>query len=130
VYVRPFPDVNTGRWQISTSGGRMPLWSRNGRELFYVSVDDLLMGVAVGPGSSWVNSTPARVLQGPYAYTVAVPIGFGGTNGRPFDIARDGRFLMIKEGGGGEAAPQNLVVVQHWTAMRLVARILFSLCPA
>jgi hypothetical protein len=35
--------------------------------------------------------------------------------GRTFDVAPDGRrFLMIKEGGGDEAAPQNLVVVQNW----------------
>ena len=108
IYVRPFPDVNGGRWQVSTGGGRMPLWSRNGQELFYVSPDDALMGVRVEAGSSWRSSTPARVLQGPYYF------GAPGQR-RTFDIAPDGkRFLMIKEGGGNEAAPQNLVVVQNW----------------
>jgi Tol biopolymer transport system component len=34
VYVRAFPDKG-GRWQISTAGGEYPFWSRNGRELFY-----------------------------------------------------------------------------------------------
>lgn len=38
IFVRPFPDVQTGRWQVSTSGGRHPVWSRNGRELFYVDL--------------------------------------------------------------------------------------------
>jgi eukaryotic-like serine/threonine-protein kinase len=37
IYVRPYPDVASGRWQISAEGGRQPLWSRDGRELFYVS---------------------------------------------------------------------------------------------
>ena len=37
IYVRPFPEVNKGRWQVSTSGGAAPLWSPNGRELFYLS---------------------------------------------------------------------------------------------
>jgi Tol biopolymer transport system component len=34
VYVRPFPGPG-GKWQISTGGGLLPIWSRNGRELFY-----------------------------------------------------------------------------------------------
>jgi len=106
IYVRPFPDVSGGRWQVSTGGGRMPLWSRNGQELFYGSPDGALMGVRMEPGPSWRSSTPARILQSQFAYS-----GFG----RAFDIARDGRrFLMIREGGGNEAAPQNLVVVQNW----------------
>ena len=33
VYVRPFPEVDKGWWQVSTSGGDSPLWSRDGREL-------------------------------------------------------------------------------------------------
>ena len=106
IYVRPFPDVSGGRWQVSTGGGRMPLWSRNGQELFYGSPDGALMGVRMEPGPSWRSSTPARILQRQFAYS-----GFG----RAFDIAPDGRrFLMIREGGGNEAAPQNLVVVQNW----------------
>src|SRR5262245_24938420 len=44
IYVRPFPDVNGGRWLVSTGGGRMPLWSRNGRELFYMSPDGAMIG--------------------------------------------------------------------------------------
>jgi serine/threonine-protein kinase len=91
IYVRPFPDVSGGRWQVSTGGGRMPLWSRNGQELFYGAPDGALMGVRVEPGPSWRSSTPARILQGQFAYS-----GFG----RAFDIAPDGRrFLMIREGG-------------------------------
>ena len=108
IYVRPFPEVNGGRWQVSTGGGRLPLWSRNGLELLYVSPDGTLMGVRVEAASPWRSSTPARVLQGPYFFSVAGA-------GRTFDIAPDGtRFLMIKEGGGTEGAPQNLVVVQNW----------------
>jgi Tol biopolymer transport system component len=37
IFVRPFPDVNSGHWQVSTIGGTRPLWARNGQELFYVS---------------------------------------------------------------------------------------------
>ncbi len=37
VFVRPFPDVNGGKWQVSSGGGSAPLWAHNGRELFYVA---------------------------------------------------------------------------------------------
>lgn len=117
VYVRPFPDVNSGRWQVSTGGGRIPLWSRNGRELFYVSPENALMGVRVEAGSTWRSSTPARVLQGEYLYSIpALQGGFGGATGRSFDIAPNGRrFLMIKQSGSaGARAPQHLIVVQNW----------------
>jgi Tol biopolymer transport system component len=73
IYVRPFPDVSGG-WQVSTGGGRMPLWSRNGQELFYGSPDGALMGAcgwspdrrgaaARRPESSRVSSL-IRVLGG------------------------------------------------------------------
>ena len=108
IYVRPFPDVESGRWQVSTGGGRTPLWSRNGQELFYVTPEAVLMGVRVERGPSWRSSVPAKVLE------CACFLGAAGF-GRTFDIAPDGtRFLMIKEDGGTEAAPQNLVVVQNW----------------
>ena len=34
VYVRPFPGPG-GKWQISNAGGKLPIWSRNSRELFF-----------------------------------------------------------------------------------------------
>jgi Tol biopolymer transport system component len=49
VYVRPFPGEapsRSGRWQISTGGGAHPIWSRNGRELFYESPDNHIMAAA------------------------------------------------------------------------------------
>ena len=76
IYVRPFPDVSGGRWQVSNGGGRMPLWSRNGQELFYLSPDGALMGVRVEPGPSWRSSNPERILHGQYFY------GGGGLIGR------------------------------------------------
>jgi serine/threonine-protein kinase len=43
VYVRPFPDVQSYVRQVSTDGGRYPLWSPNGRELFYRGADGSVM---------------------------------------------------------------------------------------
>jgi serine/threonine-protein kinase len=46
VYVRPYPGgapSGSVKWQISTGGGRFPIWSRDGRELFYEALDDRIM---------------------------------------------------------------------------------------
>ena len=109
IYVRPFPEVNSGRWQVSTTGGTRPIWARSGQELVYVSPTGALMGVGVARGPSWAATTPTLVVKEGY---------FTNLNwwGRSYDISPDGqRFLMIKEGGAdGTAAPASIIVVQHW----------------
>ena len=49
VYVRPYPDADKARWQVSVDGGRQPLWSRDGRELFYRDFSGAVMSVPYGP---------------------------------------------------------------------------------
>ena len=44
IYVRPFPDVDAGRWQVSSDGGWWPLWAPDGRELFYVGPQAMIGG--------------------------------------------------------------------------------------
>jgi Tol biopolymer transport system component len=114
VYVRPFPDVNSGTWQISTGGGTRPLWARSGQELFYLSPSGAPMRVGVERGSSWTTPPPSMLLQESQEY-VRVP-GTSGNPGRTYDISPDGqRFLMIKALGAGEGAPPpSIVVVQNW----------------
>ena len=110
IYVRPFPAVNNGRWQVSTGGGTRPLWARNSPELFYLASDGAFMRVGVERGSTWVATAPEKLLDGNY-YSA------GGFGGRPYDISADGqRFLMTKAGGGSEStsAATSLVVVQNW----------------
>ena len=53
VYVRPFPDVDSGRLLVSTDGGSEPVWAHNGRELFYRNGADELVAVQVSAGSSF-----------------------------------------------------------------------------
>lgn len=127
VYVRPFPAVNSGRWQISTDGGTKPVWVRSGQELFYLGPGGALMGIRVETGSVWMASTPTTVLEKQF---------FQGALGRTYDVSPDGkRFLMIKpdpsESPALTGAPaanrqteKGLIVVQHWTEelRRLVPR--------
>ena len=109
VSVRPFPNVDSGHWQVSTNGGTRPIWTRSGQELVYVSPTGALMGVGVAGGPSWAATTPTLLVKEGYF-----------TNppwwGRMYDISADGqRFLMLKEAGAdGTAAPVSIIVVQHW----------------
>lgn len=110
VFVRPYPEVNSGRWQVSTDGGTRPLWARTGPELFYVAPSGAIMRLGVERAASWSATTPAPLIKDGY---VTSP---GWTNGRAYDIAPDGhRFLVIKQGGAGQTVvPPSLIVVQNW----------------
>ena len=110
VYVRPFPNVGDGQWQVSTSGGVMPLWARNGGELFYVAPDGSLMAVPTDPrAGTWSAGAPTQVVKAGY-FTGADT----GNVSRHYDVSADGRrFLMLKESDGQKEVP-NLIVVQHW----------------
>ena len=107
IYVRPFPDVDARRWQISTAGGTRPLWSRDGRELFYLVGSGTIMAVPVEMTQTFAAGRPEIVVEGDYA---AVGVG------RAYDVSPDGRrFLMVKNvDAGGEAPPAQIVLVQHW----------------
>ncbi|HET9039475.1 MAG TPA: protein kinase, partial [Gemmatimonadales bacterium] len=48
VYVRPFPDVASAKWQASVSGGTVPVWARNGRELFYLNGKGEMTSLPIG----------------------------------------------------------------------------------
>lgn len=115
IYVRPFPDVDHGRWQVSTDGGTRPLWARNGRELFYLDQEDLLTGVTVQT-EPVVVSKPVRLLKSHYFS------GFGGIQGgttvagRTYDVSPDGnQFLMFKDKQDDESTPAGFVVIVNWS---------------
>ena len=109
VYVRPFPDVDGGRWQISTTGGTRPAWARSGRELFYLDASNTLTAVPVQTsGSTFSAGKPAKVFDAKYS-TPLPP--------RSYDVSADGeRFLMLKDSAAGDpnATPASMVVVEHW----------------
>ncbi len=71
IYVRPFPAIAGGQWQVSTAGGRRPLWARDGQELFYVATagpTSMLMRVPIGARSTaWSAGTPVVLFQGRYS---------------------------------------------------------------
>jgi serine/threonine-protein kinase len=113
VFVRPFPNVDAGRVQISTAGGSRPAWSDDGRELFYLDAANLLVSVPVSVrGDTFSPGSVTPVLRKAYLPGSTAR----GLDLRSYDVAPDGRrFLMIKEvvgGAGASTAP--LVVVTNW----------------
>lgn len=105
IYVRPFPNVSDGRWQVSRTGGTRPLWSRNGRELFYLAPNGL-NSVTIAAGTTFNAGPPTRLIERQYfAQTAFI--------GRTYDVSIDGeRFLMIKE--SSSVPPPQIVVIENW----------------
>ena len=108
IVVRPFPQVEDGWWQVSTTGGARPRWARNGRELFYLDEANRLTAVQVQTsGRAFVHGSPTTVLETTYAGPFE--------NAHPYDVSADGqRFLMIKQDATAAAAQTGLTVVLNW----------------
>jgi len=111
VYVRPYPEVNKGKWPVSTGGGSDPLWSPDGRELFYRNAD-AFMAASVKTEPTFSIEKPKMLFQGKY-------IMYDGMRDfNPWDIHPDGkRFLLMKEGGSMASpagGPRKINIVLNW----------------
>jgi serine/threonine-protein kinase len=109
VFVSPWP-TPVGAQQASLNGGTSPVWARDSRTLYYRKADGLF-AVAVGPPPAHRLSSPRLLFRGTYHEP-----------GRPdwprnYDVARDGRFLMIRE--TSTPALRDVVVVFNWRGDRL-----------
>jgi len=105
VYVQRFLSPG-GKWQISSNGGKQPQWSHDGKELFYVAADQMLMAVAIHPGLSLDPGTPKQLFQ------------FHGASdflGGSYDVGADGQRFLVSALVGEQASPP-LTVVINWTA--------------
>ena len=112
IYVQPFPNIDDGQWNVSLGLGLNPVWSPDGRELFYLSLTDLMVAqTETEPTFSHRTPEPLfRRLQG--------MLGGSGV-GRRFDIAPVGdRFIVPKRGTAEQTSddePFNgLVLVLNW----------------
>ena len=102
VYVRPFPNAEEGKSQISTEGGTESVWVGNG-ELFYRNGDQM-MAVDITTSPSFRAGTPKLLFAGRYAGTV--------NRIRNYDVTPDGqRFVMIKT---EEEEAKQLNIVLNW----------------
>ena len=106
VFVRPFPDAGANLRQVSTNGGREPVWARSGLELFYVNGANELVAVQVSTdpvfalGQQEVLFPVAAYMRNP-AYAV-------------YDVAPDDqRFVMLRI-GDDETEDSQFILVENW----------------
>jgi serine/threonine-protein kinase len=96
VYVRPFPGPG-GRWQISRGGGLFPLWSRDGRELLFQTLDGRVMAVGyAAKGDSFAAGKPRVWSETRLMNSSGMPV---------YDLAPDGKRLaaiLASDQTGGE----------------------------
>ena len=89
IAVRGFPS-GARVWQVSTSGGVHPRWSRDGKELFYVAPDGPLTAVQVSTAGLQFRTTAAASLFAPRFTQTAAANPFNAN----YDVGSDGRFLI------------------------------------
>jgi len=99
-YVRPFPGSGA-RIQVSDNGGSEPLWGRSGRSLYYRGQNGEVIEVDVTTGAEFSIGTRKVVVTGDYLTDSSHP---------NYDVAPDGRFLMLKRAG----AESQTIVVHNW----------------
>jgi len=108
IYVVSFPQPD-GKWQISTAGGQHPVWSHEGRELYYSSPDNKIMAVAIkpqAPGSQQLHyGAPTALFEARIA----------ANRSGAFAVSRDGRFLLPVLMDQQASTP--MTVVLNWPQM-------------
>ena len=106
IYVVPFLH-SSGKWLVSTGGGTRPRWRGDGKELFYLSLDNKIMSAEIVDADSSVSIGKVQALF--QANPSPNP-------GWMYNASPDGKkFLVVTQGPAGTAAPLTLVV--NWPAL-------------
>lgn len=100
VYIRRFPELGA-KWQISSDGGMAPMWEpQQGRELYYRNGRKMMV-VAIGTHPTFVAAAPRVLFEGSFVERSG------------YDVAPDGRFIMV-EADPSDAAPPQITLIQNW----------------
>jgi Tol biopolymer transport system component len=114
VFVRGFPDINRGKWQVSQNGGHSPLWSPDGKELFYRNGDETFV-VPIELEPAFKRGKPEVLFRGTYHST-----RLSGVISTSWDITPDGkRFIMARrpqptENESSEEELRKINIVLNW----------------
>ena len=107
LHIRSFPDFQSSH-RVTTTGGDTPLWSRDGKELFYRDSDGWIVVVGVRvTGRTIETSPPQRLFRPNTANTWGV--------GYQHDVDAHGRFFVYRVGDDTGSFANSLVVMQNWT---------------
>jgi Tol biopolymer transport system component len=101
IVVETFPKRG-GKWSVSNGGGTRPVWSRDGKELFFVSADHKMMAVEVRGGANFERGTPRALFD--------VRLD----DGAFFDVGKDGKFLIPTLVEQPAVVPMTVVI--NWAA--------------
>jgi Tol biopolymer transport system component len=108
IYVRPFPGPG-GQWQVSTNGGIMPRWRRDGKELYYISRDDSLMATPMALSAATLQpGTPVTLFR-----TRIVGGGVSTDFRHEYDVSADGRFLIVV---AADSVASPITLLLNWRA--------------
>ena len=100
VYVVPFRRGN-GRWQVSAAGGLFPRWRHDGKELFYISLDNKIMSAEIAAaGESLVVGKVTPLFS----------VSRASTEGWPYDVTSDGTKFVINTTTQNSTEPLTLVL--------------------
>ena len=103
VYVRPCPE-GAGKWQISAAGGGNPVWRRDGKELYYLSLDFKIMAVPISTSPTFRAGAPSPL------FTIHPGAG------QPFDVSADGKRFLVLAGPADPGSPPFSLVV-NWQGL-------------
>jgi serine/threonine protein kinase/Tol biopolymer transport system component len=103
----PVPAGGGGKTLISRDGGTQPRWRRDGKELFYVSLDGKMMAVDVSSGQAFKTSVPKVLFQAPFYGDDSAPSLFR------WDTVADGKRFLVDT---VESSPEPLTMVLNWMA--------------
>jgi serine/threonine protein kinase len=107
VYVRHFSGSG-GLWQVSVDGGTAPRWRADGKELYFLTPDETLMAVETGSqGNTFTAGAPKPLFQPRIVAAITRP---------PYDVARDGRFLINSD--VREASTEPIHLLLNWKLLR------------
>ncbi|MEO8308665.1 MAG: TIR domain-containing protein [Pseudomonadota bacterium] len=118
IYVRSFvepdgkgsvPSLGSGQWQVSTAGGAFPVWSPDGRELYFLNpAGEMFASPIKVSGPVVTPGTPVKLFA-----TKVLGRGIDNGTGRQYDVAPDGRFL-INETMDSDTATLPITLIQNW----------------
>ena len=110
IFLRPFPEVTSGREKLSIDGGRYPLWGPAGsNEIFYVDLEGGMTVVSIETSPELQIGNARKLFD-----TTRPPPTI---SGRPYDLDRsrlDGRFIVAKPVTSLDGRPLNISIVLNW----------------
>jgi hypothetical protein len=107
VYVQPFPATGQ-KWKISAHGGAQPRWRRDGKEMFYRTVDGKMMAVAVKTTGGFEAGVPRMLFQ-----SSADPLY--PNLGLPYDVTADGQRFLVNA-AADQSRASSITIITNWTA--------------